>query len=237
MLPHHRSEVQTPGWARLTQPSSLQWVDKLVPSLLGNLTLGVSRQTDHLSGTSANAPQGPRTRILSWAQPTRVSLLTARHTALLLTLARQHRHWTVHDQKHVAWYDESRFQLNRADGRVQVWRQPHKSMKPTCQQETVQAGGGSLMVWVWGVCSWRNMGPLIRLDTTLTSDWYVSILSDHLHSFMSIVHSDELVEFQQDNATPHTSRIATYWFQEHSSQFGHFRWPPKSSDINVIDYI
>ncbi|GFX89684.1 hypothetical protein TNCV_3711161 [Trichonephila clavipes] len=46
--------------------SSLQWVDNGVPSLLRNLTLN-SRQTDHLIGTSANAPQDPRSRLLSWA--------------------------------------------------------------------------------------------------------------------------------------------------------------------------
>ncbi|GFX58994.1 uncharacterized protein TNCV_3814281 [Trichonephila clavipes] len=67
----------------------------------------------------------------------RVSLLTERHTALCLAWARQHIHWTVDDWKHVAWSDESHFQLNLADGRVRVWRQPHKSMDPTCQQETV----------------------------------------------------------------------------------------------------
>ncbi|GFX04366.1 DUF1758 domain-containing protein [Trichonephila clavipes] len=97
---------------------------------------------------------------------TRVPLLTARHKALRLVWARQHPHLTIDDWKHVAWSDESRFQLNRIDGRVRVWRQSHESMDPTCQQETVQAGGGFVMVW--GVCSWRDMGPLIRLDTTLT---------------------------------------------------------------------
>ncbi|GFV22951.1 transposable element Tcb2 transposase [Trichonephila clavipes] len=56
-------------------------------------------------------------------------------------------------------------------------------MDPTCQQGTVQADGGSVMVW--SVCSWRNMGPWIRLDTTLTGD-------------------------------------------------RHFRWPPKSSNMNII---
>ncbi|GFX91051.1 transposable element tcb2 transposase [Trichonephila clavipes] len=81
------------------------------------------------------------------------------------------------------------------------------------------------------------MGPLIRLDTTLTGDRYTSILSDHLHPFMSIVHSDGLGEFQQDNAIPHTSRNATYWLQEHSSEFRHFRWPPKSPGMNIIEYI
>ena len=94
--------------------------------------------------------------------------MTARHKALRLTWARQHRHWTVEDWKHVVWSDESRFQLLRADGRVRVWRQPHEYMDPTCQQGTVQAGGGSVMVC--GVCSLRDIGPLIRLDTTLTGD-------------------------------------------------------------------
>ncbi|GFW93694.1 uncharacterized protein TNCV_4542211 [Trichonephila clavipes] len=46
------------------------------------------------------------------------------------------------------------------------------------------------------------MGPLIRLDTTLAGNRYVSIPSHQLHPFMSIVHSDGLEEFQQDNAIP-----------------------------------
>ncbi|GFV57448.1 transposable element Tcb2 transposase [Trichonephila clavipes] len=102
--------------------------------------------------------------------------------------------------KHAAWSNESRFQLNRVDGRVRVWRQTHEYMNFTCQPRTVQVGGGSVMVW--GVCSWRDMGPLIRLDTTLTSDRYVSILSDHLHPFMFVVHSDGLGEFSRTIRTP-----------------------------------
>ncbi|GBN08289.1 hypothetical protein AVEN_133787-1 [Araneus ventricosus] len=41
--------------------------------------------------------------------PTRVPLLTARHTAFRLAWARQQRHWTVDDWKHVASSDESHF--------------------------------------------------------------------------------------------------------------------------------
>ncbi|GBM90391.1 hypothetical protein AVEN_222576-1 [Araneus ventricosus] len=81
------------------------------------------------------------------------------------------------------------------------------------------------------------MGPLIRLETTLTGDRYLSILPDHLHSFMSIVHFDELGQFRQDNATPHPSRVATKWLQEHSSDFRHFHWPPKSPEMNIIEDI
>ncbi|GFW67865.1 HTH_Tnp_Tc3_2 domain-containing protein [Trichonephila clavipes] len=55
-------------------------------------------------------------------RPTRVPLLTARYKALRLTWARQHRHWTADDWKHVAGSAESHFQLNRADGRIRIWR-------------------------------------------------------------------------------------------------------------------
>ncbi|GFW92823.1 transposable element tcb2 transposase [Trichonephila clavipes] len=54
---------------------------------------------------------------------------------------------------------------------------------------------------------------------------------------MSIVHSDGLGEFQQDNATLHTSRITTEWLQEPSSEFRHCRWSPKSPDMNIIQHI
>ncbi|GBN91396.1 hypothetical protein AVEN_107729-1 [Araneus ventricosus] len=40
-----------------------------------------------------------------------------------------------------------------------------------------------------------------------------------------------------DNATPHASRVATKWLQEHSSDFRLFHWPPKSPDMNIIEDI
>ncbi|GBO21836.1 hypothetical protein AVEN_213986-1 [Araneus ventricosus] len=54
---------------------------------------------------------------------------------------------------------------------------------------------------------------------------------------MSIVHSDGLGQFQQDNVTPHTSRVATKWLQEHASDFRHFHWPHKSPEMNIIEDI
>ncbi|GFW98778.1 transposable element Tcb1 transposase [Trichonephila clavipes] len=91
------------------------------------------------------------------------------------------------------------------------------------QQGTVQAGGSSLLIWC--VHSWRDMeSPPIRLDTTLTSNRYVSILSDHLHPFMSIVHSNGLGEFQQGNAIPPTGPEL---LQRGSMEFRIFLLPPK----------
>ncbi|GBM03100.1 hypothetical protein AVEN_14595-1 [Araneus ventricosus] len=56
---------------------------------------------------------------------TRIPLLIARHKALLLSWARKHYHRTADDWKHVAWSDESRFQLYRTDAHVRVWRRHH----------------------------------------------------------------------------------------------------------------
>ncbi|GFV50031.1 HTH_Tnp_Tc3_2 domain-containing protein [Trichonephila clavipes] len=52
--------------------------------------------------------------------PTSVLLLTKRHKALRLAWAHQIRRWAVDDWKHVAWSNESHFQLNQVDGRVRV---------------------------------------------------------------------------------------------------------------------
>jgi Transposase. len=72
------------------------------------------------SNRSANLPQiaGPSTSVsmrtirrniidmgFQSRRPTRISLLTAQHKALRLAWARQHRHCTVDDWKHVAWCD------------------------------------------------------------------------------------------------------------------------------------
>ena len=70
----------------------------------------------------------------------------------------------------------------RADGRVCVWRRPHEAMDPSCQQGTVQAGGGSILVW--SVFSWYGLGPLVRLNTPFT----VPLLGDQLQPFMDFMY-------------------------------------------------
>ena len=71
----------------------------------------------------------------------------------------------------------------------------------------------------------------------MTGQRYVNILSDHLHPFMSYVHSDGRGRFQQDNAPPHRSIAATEWIQEHSSEFRSLSWPPNSPDMNILEHI
>lgn len=90
----------------------------------------------------------------------------------------------------------------------------------TCQ--TVKSGKVSMIAR--GVCSLRDMEPLMHLETILIGEENISILSDQVNPSMSIVHPDGLRQFQQDNTTLHTSWIATDLLQAHSSEFRYFYW-------------
>ncbi|GFU20875.1 hypothetical protein TNCV_4869041 [Trichonephila clavipes] len=71
----------------------------------------------------------------------------------------------------------------------------------------------------------RATFPQIAADfntVSPTSDRSICILSDNLHSFMSIVYSDGLAEFQQDNVTTHTSINANIGSMSSLPEFGHF---------------
>lgn len=75
-------------------------------------------------------------------------------------------------------------------------------------------GMGSInLAWYW---------TLIRLHTTLIGDRCVSILSDHLHLFMSTVHPKRFAQFQRDKATFHTSNADTGSLQKQPYDFRHF---------------
>lgn len=79
--------------------------------------------------------------------PTQVPLLTMQNGLQCICWALEHIGLVLGDLKKVAWSDESQFQLVRVDVRVWVWRRPHGTMGPSCQQGLLQADGVLIMVW------------------------------------------------------------------------------------------
>lgn len=43
--------------------------------------------------------------------------------------------------------------------------------------------------------------------------------------------------FQCDNASIHRDKVGTDGHQGHSNEAEHPRWPPKSTDLNIIKYL
>ncbi len=85
---------------------------------------------------------------------------------------------------------------------------------------------------VWGIFSWHPLGPLVPIEHNLNATDYLSIIADHVHSFMTTVYPSSDGYFQQDNAPCHKAQIISDWFLEHDNEFTLLKWPPQSSQSN-----
>ncbi len=151
-------------------------------------------------------------------RPHRVPLLSAKNRKLRLQFTQGHQNWTIEDWKNVAWSDESRILLRHSDSRVRIWCKEHESMDPSCLVSTVQAGGGGVIM-VWGIFSCHTLSPLVPIEHHLNTTAYLSIVADHVHSFMTTVYPSSDGYFQQDNAPCHKALIISDWFLEHDNEF------------------
>ncbi len=60
-------------------------------------------------------------------------------------------------------------------------------MDPPCLVSMVQAGGGGIMVS--GIFYWHALGPLVPIEHRLNATAYLSIVADHVHTFMTAVYA------------------------------------------------
>ncbi len=63
---------------------------------------------------------------------------------------------------------------------------------------------------VWGIFSWHTLGPLVPIVYCLNATAYLSIVADHVHSFLTTVYPSSDGYFQQDNARCHKAQIISY---------------------------
>ncbi|GFV38267.1 transposable element Tcb2 transposase [Trichonephila clavipes] len=111
-------------------------------------------------------------------RPFRALPLTPEHRQLRLQWCQDRSMWNVTDWKKVVLSDESRFVLGTNDNRVQVWRRP----------------------------AYDSRSTLIEMRGTLMGQRYVDdILRPHVGPFLNGLPG---AIFQQDNARPHTARVA-----------------------------
>ena len=80
-------------------------------------------------------------------QPYVVVPLTVRRRRLSLNWARGHYLWSRRRWNRVLFTDESRFNVQFADGRLRVWRWTGESMDENNIVKRDRYGGGSVMTW------------------------------------------------------------------------------------------
>ncbi|GFY35409.1 transposable element Tc1 transposase [Trichonephila clavipes] len=151
-------------------------------------------------------------------RPFRTLPLTTEHRQLRLQWCQARSMWNVTDWQKVVFSDESRFVLGTDDNRVRVWRRPGERYNSphTVLRHTARTAG--VMVWGGGI-AYDSRSTLIVMRGTLTGQRYVDdILRPHVGPFLNGLPG---AIFQQDNACPHTARVAQDFLRHfHSSMAG-----------------
>ncbi|GFT68001.1 transposable element Tcb2 transposase [Trichonephila clavipes] len=134
--------------------------------------------------------------------------------------------WNVTHWQKVVFSDESRFVLGTDDNRVRLRRRPGErcNSSHTFLCHTACTAG----VMVWGAIAYDSRSTLIVMRGTLTGQRYVDdILRPHVGP---LVNGLPGAIFQQDNARPHTARVA----QDFLRHFQTLPWPARSPDLSPV---
>lgn len=165
-------------------------------------------------------------------RPVRGAILTRVRRQARLTWTRQHRNWIQRQWNSVLFSDESRFCLNKADGRDRAYRRQGERYADCCVREVDRWEGNGVMVW--GGISFRHKTQIVFIDGYLTADDYINdVLDSHVVPFYA-QHPD-VTMFQHDNARPHSANITQEYL--HAEGIDVLPWPSFSPDLNPIEHL
>lgn len=137
--------------------------------------------------------------------------------------------FSMRQWRKVLFTDESRFTLQRADGRKRVYRRRGERYADACVVERDRFGGGSVMVW--GGIAYGHKMPLIVINGNLNAVQY----RDRILSTVAPYVQQHQLTLQQDNARPHVARICRDYLQ--AQHVDPLEWPPYSPDLSPIEHL
>ena len=202
---------------------------------LRNRFLSAQSTVQELPGNQRISRQTVRNRIhgagLRAYRPYQGNVLTRRHRQARMLWANQHQAWTLRNHwRHVWFSDESRFLLQRHDGKRRVYRWHGERYAAPCVDEAPPHGSGG--VTVWGAISNTGRSQLVWVQDNLTAAQYIQdILQPHVLPLMGTPGA----VFQQDNARLHTARITVAYFNNQNIRT--LPWPSLSPDLSPIEHL
>ena len=164
-------------------------------------------------------------------RPAVVPDMNAGHERHRLAWCRHRRRWNRNQWGNVLFSDESRFCLQKNDGRVRVWRRRGERNARACVVPKKAHFGGGIMVW--GGITAHGKTDLVIVDGNLNSRRYIDeILRPVVVPYVQNMRQGAL--FQDDNARPHRARIVDAYLQQ--EQITRMDWPACSPDLNPIEH-
>jgi DDE superfamily endonuclease len=142
----------------------------------------------------------------------------------------EHQSWTKRDWSKVMWSDESTFSQFQQNRCSRVWREPKDEWNISCVSATVKHSPSRMH---WGCFSRQGVGPIVPLSGTATGASHVVILQKYVIPTMRHAFPNGDGWFQEDNAHPHTSKVAKKFHTENDLRV--LSWPAQSPDLNPIE--
>ncbi|GFX69777.1 transposable element Tcb1 transposase [Trichonephila clavipes] len=86
-------------------------------------------------------------------------------------------------------------------------------------------------IMVWGGIGYHSHAPLVRIDGTLNSQRFISVVLEPV--VLPYLQGLATAIFQQDNARPHGARIVQRFFVNHQIEL--LLWPARCPDLSPIE--
>ena len=103
-------------------------------------------------------------------------LLTRKHIAVRLKLAREHLDWSVEQWQTVIWSDETMVR-NQSDLRSKlVFRLRNRREKYAPKHVKPKSSYGGVSKMVWACFVGNKLGPIVFMDSSITKHVYISML-------------------------------------------------------------
>ena len=180
-------------------------------------------------------------KVLKWRsyRERHVQPLSETHKAQRRTFCRKMKEMGDQFPKQIIFSDEKWFELvphpNKQNTRTWAPCQPDKVRECRVQ------GGSKVMAWV-GVVG-KKVLPVHWFEQKkgVNGESYLQLLKDTVWPAVKSVATRNGLYFQQDGATPHTTNLVMEFLGEKFqgrviSRRADFEWPPKSPDLNPLDY-
>ncbi|GFX08570.1 transposable element Tc1 transposase [Trichonephila clavipes] len=162
-------------------------------------------------------------------RPFRAFPLTLEHRQLRLQWCQARSMWNVTEWQKVVFSDESRFVLGTDDNRVRMWRRTGERYNSPLT--VLRHTSCTAVVMVWGAIAYDSRSTLIVMRGTLTGQRYFNdIFRPHVGPFLNGLPG---AIFQQDNAHPHTARVA----QDFLRHFQTLPWPARSPNLSPVEHV
>lgn len=173
-----------------------------------------------------------RARGLFSRRQLRVPELSRQNKADRLNWSLEHENWTIEDWRNVLFSDETRIGLRSDDRRIRVLRGRGRQARLRVAKSIPKYKGGTVMFWGGIMVGERT--PLIPIRQSLTGQRYVDLVLQPVVRLWRGGFGDFFL-FMQDNAPPHTSRVAKFFFETEGVAV--LEWPSCSPDLNPIEHL